>query len=708
MLKRARGLRTSWAKRATNYEEALHVCERVAREEHRISQRVLSETRDLIDGLRRSLEEASRKQTSFGQASEDAKTQIEKIERELASFASESVEEFQRALDKKVRRLSKFTVTLFGRTMAGKSTIREAITQGDGSTIGRGAQRTTRDIREYEWDKLRIIDTPGIGAYEGEADKALAMSIIDESDLLLFLISSDGIQETVFQAMKAIHRRNKPVIFVLNVKLDLEHPVYKRRFLCNPERFLGEEAIRGHKERLEKLAQEELGMSHITVIPIHAQAAFLATKEKDQEMAEQLRKASRMDDLLDALKNEVLHYGAVRRLQTFLDGSISRLMDLKELLLKQAKELEKGAIYLRNKFKELDGWLDSYIGTVNQRIEGEVKILFAPLLRRVSSFVDENIERSDVSELWRKEVEAIGIKDWSEKIQQQLLDEISCKLKNFCREIEVDYELIFPLNLEGPDQYDPWDMKRMLKWGSVIAMGLALLLEGWPLVAGGFFLRLFSWFFDDKETKLRRQKEKMAQQLRRQIERKERDVANQVKKWFYKNITAGLVKGIRRDIRAFYNAMFSMAQELRSEARTLDKQIEALNQRLIVRVGQFVSPEQKIEGHIERVVRSPGLKTKILWKGKEPSPVFHKAVGRAIGEWVDVITYRGNTEELVARALVPARVASSMVSIRDGQATVVVLKEMMGLVVGEKGHNVRLASELLGLKIKIQAGGSHD
>ena len=43
--------------------------------------------------------------------------------------------------------LSKFSVTLFGMTMAGKSTLMEILTEGDGSSIGKGSQRTTRDVR---------------------------------------------------------------------------------------------------------------------------------------------------------------------------------------------------------------------------------------------------------------------------------------------------------------------------------------------------------------------------------------------------------------------------------------------------------------------------------------------------------------------------------------------------------------------------------
>ena len=43
--------------------------------------------------------------------------------------------------------LENFSVTLFGRTMAGKSTRMEVLTEGDVSAIGMGAQRTTREYR---------------------------------------------------------------------------------------------------------------------------------------------------------------------------------------------------------------------------------------------------------------------------------------------------------------------------------------------------------------------------------------------------------------------------------------------------------------------------------------------------------------------------------------------------------------------------------
>ena len=43
-----------------------------------------------------------------------------------------------------------FAITLFGRTTAGKSTLMTILTHGDGSQIGNGSQRTTRDVRTYQ------------------------------------------------------------------------------------------------------------------------------------------------------------------------------------------------------------------------------------------------------------------------------------------------------------------------------------------------------------------------------------------------------------------------------------------------------------------------------------------------------------------------------------------------------------------------------
>ena len=699
------------------YKEALHLCEQVAREEHRFSSAALEGAVQIIDALQNDLKGTGKPRPSESKASNDARMQIKDLKRQLDSSASAALEAVQRALTKKADRLSKFTVTLLGRTMTGKSTIREAITHGDGGTIGKGAQRTTRDIREYDWNALRVVDTPGIGAYEGEADRELALSVVDESDLLLFLASSDGIQETGFRGMKAIRSQNKPIVFVLNVKRDLTRGVNLRRFLRDPQSLLGNDAIGGHLNRIRKLASDELGMRNVKIVAIHAQAAFLATRHKDTGIAQQLHEASGIDRLLHVLTSDVRYRGPIRRLQTFLDGTTNQLLDLEELLLEQAKILWRSARYLRDKFNELDAWLDGYIGSVNERIEHEANILFRPLRASVSSFVDDNIESSDVSVRWRRSVEGVGIDVWISSMQQQLLDEVRTRLDDFHREIEIESELTDALRVTGPTQYDPWDVKRTLRWTSAAGAALvgAAAVAGWistanfwnPVgwIAGAVSIVALglSWLFDDREKELQRQKAKASLQLRERIDEMERRVANRMKTWFYKNITSNLVHGIRIDTRALYSGMFSITKALREAAERLRDNVEELNRRLLIRTGQLLDTEQLPPEAIGRIARDPGLKTKFLWAQEYQSGRFCKDVGMALGEWIDGVA-PGNPSELVAGALVPSCIEPAMVSINDGRFAIVKAPQQeIGRAIGKAGHNVSLASQLLNLRIQIQA-----
>lgn len=712
-------LRKTISSSAIGYEEALRICERVAKEEYNFANEALVRANDLVGALRQDLKSAGKPRRGGSKASDDDTAQIEELERKLDSLASETVTIAQRALAKKAERLSKFTVTLFGRTMAGKSTIREAITQGDGGTIGKGAQRTTRDIREYDWNELRVIDTPGIGAYEGDADRELALSVVDESDLLLFLASSDGIQETAFRGMKAIRSQNKPIVFVLNVKRDLERAVNLRRFLRDPRGLLGDDAIRGHVNRIERLAFDELGMRNVRIVAIHAQAAFLATRERDASVAKQLHAASGIDRLLDVLTNEVRYRGPVRRLQTFLDGTTNQLVDLEELLLGQAKILDRSARYLRDKFSELDTWLDGYIESVNERIEHEASILFRSLRSSVSSFVDDNLESSDVGQRWRRRVDAVGIDNWMSTTQQQLLDEVRSRLEEFHREIDVESELTDAFRMSGPAQYDPWDVKRTLRWTSAAGAALAGVAAvagwigganfwnpvGWISGAVSIVALGLSWLFGDREKKLQKQKAQAARQLRDQIDDMERRVANQVKTWFYKNITSNLVRGIRTDTRALYTGMFSISNALRKAAASLRENVEHLNRRLILKTGRLLKTDDVRDEAIGKLARDPGIKTKFLWEDDRQSRKFCRDVGMALDEWIDGVS-PGSSAEMVARALVPACIDSSMVAIKNNQLALVSAPQSeIGRAIGKGGHNVSLASQLLDLRIEIRSEG---
>lgn len=697
------------------YRRALDACARVAREEFAVATAALDDAEQLGQRLASAVATISRAAPRDGSAVEDARARLQELEAKLDTTVSTSLAATKAALAAKHGVLDRFTVTLFGRTMSGKSTIREALTRGDGTTIGRGAQRTTREVREYTWNSLRIIDTPGIGAYEGDEDRARALSVIDETDVVLFLVSSDGIQEESFKGMQALRQQNKPLLFVLNVKRDLQKPVFRRRFLADPRSVFEDDEIRGHVDRIHKLAGDFLGMRDIRVVPIHAQAAYLSTRPEHEDVADVLAEHCRLGELLRELESEVLRRGTVRRIQTVVDGTIVSLLDLQEELSEQSKTVKRTATYLKDKFGELDIWLDGFVRATNARAGTEAAQLVRPLRASVSSFVDENIEREDVGARWKRKVKALEIEKWLSRQQASILDELRGRLAEFSREMSVESNLVAAFDGSGPATFDPWDVRRSLRWASAGGAALAGVAAvaawvgganfwnpvGWVAGAVSVIALGLSWLFDDREKKLQRQKAKAAEQLRDSIDELERETAEALKNWFYESVTSRLVRGIRRDTKLLYEGMFDAARTLADGSRSVGSIVERLNRRLLVRTGEFVGvpmPEERIT----RVVRDPGVRSKFLWRDDQEDAGFCRQVGMAIGEWVDGVA-DGPAAHQVAAALRPAAVSPANVSLSSQGALVRLAQGEMGRAIGKGGSNVSLASRLVGLRIKVVA-----
>jgi GTP-binding protein EngB required for normal cell division len=547
------------------YRRALQLCAKTAHEEYDHACKVLVRTQEVINNLQQRMKVVGDNSSQLsGTATDSAHASLISLNRTLNALASDKFAETTKALTGKKTRLEKFSVTLFGRTMAGKSTIREAITQGDGSTIGKGGQRMTRDVREYEWNHLRIIDTPGIGAYEGDEDRERALSLVNESDLFLFLVSSDGIQESSFQAMRELRDQNKPIIFVLNVKKDLTKDVFRRKFLQASDTVFGDDVIDGHMKRIKHLASVELGMRNIRVVVIHAQAAFMATQEKDPALRKALHEASGIEQLMHDLTCEVLSYGPVRRLQTLLDGTALHLLSLEASLLNEAEQLKGSAQLLWGKFSELDLWFEGHVGTAEKRIEHRVRKWLKPLRASASTFIDENLERGDVGERWKKKVKSVGIEKQVRRLQEDLLDEVRTRLDEFRREIAVEVELLEALTINGPKQYNPWDVKRTLRWASTGGGAIARVLLSWTpvgwIIGVSFVALALSWFFGNREAQLQRQKASVTAELRKQLNEIEQHTVKQVKAWFHDTIRGQLVHGTRQETQQLCIGMFELSK----------------------------------------------------------------------------------------------------------------------------------------------------
>ncbi len=703
-------------KNRQDYHRMLGTCVKVANIEFNFAQNCLQEAISEIDTLETELEKTISKQKIKAQIHDQANERLLEIKQRVNSSMQSLLADTTVMLSKKRTSISKYTVTLFGRTMAGKSTIREAITLGDGSTIGKGAQRTTRDVSEYEWNKLRIIDTPGIGAYDGDEDQKLALSIVDESDLLLFLVSSDSIQESTFQGMKAIRSLNKPVVFVLNVKKDMTIGINLRRFLQDPLSLLGKTATSGFCNRIKTLAKKELGMQNVVIIPVHAQAAYLSTCPDYQDKSDQLIKASNFDALMGALTNEVSRYGHVRRLQTFLDGTVIPLSKIETTLQEQAKVLQESANLIESKYEELSIWLDLYFEKVTKCVNDDTKIYLSKLRNDVSTFIDENIDAKDVSDRWNKKADDLCIKEWVRDYIKRIHEEINAKLIDFQKEVEFDRDVIGSFRTKGPDRYSQFDYKRALNWTSVGAGAvygiatIALLIGGanfwnpvgWVAGAIGLLSMGVSWFFKSRDSKMQRYKATASDQLREQIDKYEEQIVKSISNWFDKEVKRKLVKGVTKDTGVLIKGMNRIADRLTLKAENVYNIIAKLNRRLIIRTALLQRIATIKTDDIGRIVRIPGLKTKFIYNGSRNIQGFCTDIGKAINETVESVE-QSSQQEMIARALCPAKVDPEQVIIDEvNLVTVVIDKKQISKAVGKSSYNISLACSLLNSRIILQ------
>jgi N utilization substance protein A len=139
------------------------------------------------------------------------------------------------------------------------------------------------------------------------------------------------------------------------------------------------------------------------------------------------------------------------------------------------------------------------------------------------------------------------------------------------------------------------------------------------------------------------------------------------------------------------------------------------NREIVKRLFELEIPEIA-DGSIEimGIARDPGSRTKIgvlsLKNNIDPKGACVGQGGLRIrkineilnNEKIDIFTWKENPVDLIAEALLPARVLSVIADDKTKQATVIVKDDQYSLAIGKNGQNARLAAYAIGWRIDIK------
>ncbi len=116
---------------------------------------------------------------------------------------------------------------------------------------------------------------------------------------------------------------------------------------------------------------------------------------------------------------------------------------------------------------------------------------------------------------------------------------------------------------------------------------------------------------------------------------------------------------------------------------------------------------------IKKVVREPGERAKVSVESYDDriDPVgacvgmkgsrIHSIVRELQNENIDVINFTENLDLYITRALSPAKITNIKVEKDDGRVSVYLKPDQVSLAIGKGGHNIKLASRLVGLEIDV-------
>lgn len=150
--------------------------------------------------------------------SEDANLQmsIETLRYGLATATKETREQLNRMLRNAT--WDEPTISFFGETNAGKSTLIQALTRGSAAPLGDGRKDFTRRQRRVQLGKNRLVDMPGIEGNEAEINDEIRCAVA-ASHVVCFVTNSDKpVEQPTFERVKQYLCDETVILSICNVR----------------------------------------------------------------------------------------------------------------------------------------------------------------------------------------------------------------------------------------------------------------------------------------------------------------------------------------------------------------------------------------------------------------------------------------------------------------------------------------------------------
>lgn len=647
-------------------EQELKKCAQTAEQGYKLAKENYSKLHESLQEEQQTIREAHRKRDNVERLGDRNADKL--FEQQMKDI--ERLQQTDKAVLDNINLLHKeqkeFSVLVFGRTMAGKSTMMEVLTHGDGSSMGKGAQRTTRDVREYHWNGLKVIDVPGICSFDGDEDDRLALDAAKSADMILFMLTDDAPQRGEAEKLAELRKYGKPILGVMNVKMAVNLGQNRKLVLRNLQKKIADTSkVESIREQFCEYAKDfGQDWSQIPFVHAHLLSAFLAQSKCSGTEATELYNASNMTVVEQFILDAVRSNGSFWRTKNFINSIAVPMYDTMHQFFKHSADNLRQAIVYYNKRNELHEWGEAFWEYGNKMIEQEADNLAEFIFKKnLNEFVEDHYEDEDAGENWAYFLENAGIEEALQNMLEGLNDECTEKLQEMNDELQQDIRFSFgganidtSISMEGIS-----DMKSIVQLGVgglgiAAAVGVALGPIGWAALGIG---ALFSIFGDSREEKIREAKNKLRSALfeaTKPVYEKYLEVMDDTFTKMYNE----RVVGFMNQLHSMGNLLLDLSNSQLHLASNLSKQYLNLNYNLVLEADEFVGNNIFQRTKPRDICRIPGQEIVIvLPEGDSLYEQQRKSLENTLGEKVVVLTGDDEwfkDEELVQQILETPRI----------------------------------------------------
>ena len=446
----------------------------------------------------------------------------------------------------------KLNVAFFGETNAGKSTIIEALINGDGRSIGEGYKDFTKTINKISHNNINLMDMPGI---EGRENRVIdnIQKAINKSHIIFYVIGTNKEpEEHTISKIRKFLKDNVKVYSTINVRGKPTAYKFKKE--------LKDKNIATVESRIKRKFSEILGNNYAGNIVVNGYLALLKSNriaktrfENDQIKAldifgskskiEEFSNIREIYNLLDSfekdIKNEIIisnTYKFIKNISVILSNILREKKNF-DLFLKETNELTEK--YL----DEVDKIIQKYESEIMSSLEVNTNSLRVELKKAINRGIDDgDSEYSIKSKLNSiKEKQEKKLNKQIEELLSSMKNEIESKIKEFKDRMSLQIQF---LKLKG--DFDLEDILESLEvnfkyimgqivdlgfsaWGVVLAFGINPILG---IIAGvvAFVRKIWDWFFGDPDKRKCEAKSKAVNQINSMINDVEKKIKHDLER----------------------------------------------------------------------------------------------------------------------------------------------------------------------------------